>query len=455
MPYLDADDLADLAEYYWDIREEDKAEEALKQNVRLHPDDIRVISQQIKIALYKEDDIDKAKKLLKQISPYEQEYDAAYIRAEVALADSQPESANKVLAQRLAIITDDKERENFLLDAADLFEMYDYYDLSLQWLLKGKDLLKNSEEAKEMMARTLVKNGEYEKGKRLFNELIDNDPYNSDYWYSLSMAQMWNGEIEDSIKSAEYAIAIDPEDDESMKLKADALYEFGNYEEALKYYRKCQELAPENGGYDLMAATMLSLLNKPEEGLKELQKAEQKAGYNERLLAKVYPELAMTYLKIGKKDKAEEYLNYFKNLREAQTPTGKVNVGHILLGLDRVPEAASFFIEAIQDGNEDIDLQMQVVASLMDNNYYQMAYEFLKDLLEGENGDKTVKKGYAALAICCDELGKKDEFLKCIKISAETQPAETRSVLSEYFPEGMDPKDYYEYMYKKIKTDKA
>jgi len=240
-----------------------------------------------------------------------------------------------------------------------------------------------------------------------------------------------------------------------MKLKADALYEFGNYEEALKYYRKCQELAPENGGYDLMAATMLSLLNKPEEGLKELQKAEQKAGYNERLLAKVYPELAMTYLKIGKKDKAEEYLNYFKNLREAQTPTGKVNVGHILLGLDRVPEAASFFIEAIQDGNEDIDLQMQVVASLMDNNYYQMAYEFLKDLLEGENGDKTVKKGYAALAICCDELGKKDEFLKCIKISAETQPAETRSVLSEYFPEGMDPKDYYEYMYKKIKTDKA
>lgn len=453
-PYLDADDIADIVEYYWDSRDYDNTEKALKYCIHLHPDEQRTLALQVRMALFGHHDIEEAKRLLKRLSPYDTDNETAFTKAEVALADNSPQIATEVLNRQLERITDPAERDDFLLDCADIFELYDRYDYALQWILKGKDLYKRSEEAKEMMARTLVKNGEYEKGKSLFNELIDNDPYNSDYWYSLSMAQMWNGEIEDSISSAEYAIAIDPDDDESLKLKADALYELGNYEEALKYYHKCRELNPESESAAIMEATMLTMLNKYDEALQVLLTAEENAGDNERKLAKIYPETATVYIHLNKKKKAREYLALFKNTADGQTPSGLVTIGHILLSLGDVEEAASNFVDALNDSNMDEDLQMQVAASLMDNGYYQQAYTLLKEMLHDEEAGKEQKKGYAALAVCCDELGLEDEFLKYLKIAAQQHPHETKSVLSEYFPEGMDPKDYYNYMYKKIKDKK-
>ena len=57
------------------------------------------------------------------------------------------------------------------------------------------------------------------------------------------------------------------------------------------------------------------------------------------------------------------------------------------------------------------------------------------------------------MAICCLEMKKTDEFLSFIKIAAEKNPKEAKLVLSPYFPQGMAPEEYYEYMLNKIKQN--
>jgi hypothetical protein len=45
-------------------------------------------------------------------------------------------------------------------------------------------------------------------------------------------------------------------------------------------------------------------------------------------------------------------------------------------------------------------------------------------------------------------------FLKAVKTACERNPDEARSLLSGLFPQGMDTKDYYEYLLKKDWKDR-
>ena len=52
-------------------------------------------------------------------------------------------------------------------------------------------------------------------------------------------------------------------------------------------------------------------------------------------------------------------------------------------------------------------------------------------------------------------MKKTDEFLSFVKIATEKNPKEAKLVLSPYFPQGMAPEEYYEYMLNKIKHNEA
>jgi hypothetical protein len=54
--------------------------------------------------------------------------------------------------------------------------------------------------------------------------------------------------------------------------------------------------------------------------------------------------------------------------------------------------------------------------------------------------------GYSYLALCCNEMGLHDQYLANVKAACELNPHEASKVLSHLFPEGMDTKDYYQYL---------
>ncbi len=76
-----------------------------------------------------------------------------------------------------------------------------------------------------------------------------------------------NEEYSDAITSSEYAIAIDPNDPDAVSSKASGLFRLGNYEEALKYYKKYSELEPDDEFGLLHQGVCLVNMNRNEEAL--------------------------------------------------------------------------------------------------------------------------------------------------------------------------------------------
>jgi hypothetical protein len=66
--------------------------------------------------------------------------------------------------------------------------------------------------------------------------------------------------------------------------------------------------------------------------------------------------------------------------------------------------------------------------------------------------DDDWKEGYSYMALCCLDLKKYDEFLKYLKLAIEKNQREVRLVLGSYFPKEVEPKDYYDYMKKKLNS---
>lgn len=81
------------------------------------------------------------------------------------------------------------------------------------------------------MARTLFGLGKYKDSERLFNELLDKDPYSANYWNALAGVQYMKEDYSGALTSSEYAIAIDPNDANGLLSKANTLYAMGNHDE--------------------------------------------------------------------------------------------------------------------------------------------------------------------------------------------------------------------------------
>ena len=50
--------------------------------------------------------------------------------------------------------------------------------------------------------------------------------------------------------------------------------------------------------------------------------------------------------------------------------------------------------------------------------------------------------------LCCKLINKKDEYLHYLKKACKLNPIEAKNVLGEYFPKGLEPENYYNYIIK-------
>ena len=297
------------------------------------------------------------------------------------------------------------------------------------------------------MARTLFGLGKYQDSERIFNELIDHDPYSIRYWNALASAQFMREDYSAAITSSEYAIAIDPNDPESLLSKANCLYNLGNYESALSYFKRYSEQVTDDEFGYLYQGTCLINLGHYEEAIQALNIALEKAQEDSQYLPEIYQEMAFGYSELKNPDKALYYIDQTLKL-DCDHTNIEIIRGHILLANKRAKEAADAFRKALLQSDNSPRTMLRIIVSLYDNQYTLTSYSFLKRLLS-EMKDNW-NEGYSYMALCCRDLGKYEEFLKYLKKAAEKNPKEAKTVLGGMFPEGLEPGEYYSYMMKKI-----
>lgn len=440
--FLDADELAEIADYYQVTGRTDEADEAISLALERSPGATMPLTYKIHEALAMGDPEAAEGYLAQMIERDEPEY--TYNRAEIMVAKGEIDEADNFLRENFKTVPPD-EYQDYVLDVASIFSDYGYGEKAMAWLSKAKP--EDTNDFKELMARTLFGLGKFKDSEKLFNELIDRDPFSKNYWNMLASAQFMSEDYNAAVTSSEYAIAIDPNDPEALMAKANGLYRLDNYEQALDYYRRYTQQVPDDEFSLLNQGACLVNLNRMDEAEQVLQEAISVGGKSSPYLVDIYQELAFVHSEKGEVDKALDFLNATDHLDCDHIQLNVVK-GHVLLAGGRLEEAERLFRKAINDSPSPQLTLLRVIVSLYDNRYLTAAYTLFKKFFTLVDDDWN--DGYAYMALCCWDMKKYDEFLSYLKEACNRNTQEVRMVLGHLFPEDVEPKDYYSYIKEKL-----
>lgn len=441
--FLDSEELSEIADYYQMLGQEEQADEAINLALSLSPGDVAPLSFKIRQALY-DGDVESAKKYFKQITEKD-EPEYTYIKVEILISDDCIDEADACLRKLLRKMPKE-ECQDFILDAASIFSDYGVNDKALEWMRRAEQ--EDTPDFKEIMARTLFGLGKYGDSAKLFNELIDTDPFSTRYWNGLASAQFMNEDYSEAVQSSEFAIAISPDDPESILAKANGLYRLGNYEEALNYFKKYDELVDDDEFSLMNQGSCYVFLGQNDKARAMLEKAAEVAPKDSPYLCDIYQELAFSLSDDGETDEAINYLNRTDEL-DCDHAQLLVIKGHIMLAADRWEEAEEYFKQALEMSDNSLQVVMRIIVSLYDNRHLEACYKMFIEFFKQVPKDYT--EGFAYMALCCYDLKKYDEFLYYLRIACKRNPKECRLVLSHLFPKDLEPEKYYEYIKKKLK----
>ena len=441
--YMDADDLADIADYYHYEGRMDDATAAIELALQFNPDAIGPLLYKAREALSL-NNFKLARAYAERIQVIDNtEY--LYLLGEILICEGKTEEADELFRKQYLDLPPD-EQMDYVYDVANLFAEYNDYNKSFEWMARSQG--DDSDDFKELMARTLFGIGKYEDSGRLFNELLDHNPYSKVYWNALANAQFMSEDYGASIASSEYAIAIDPNDAESILTKANGLYHLDNYEEALSYFEKYSEKnSADEFGY-LHQGTCLINLGRFEEAISRLLIAENTARPDSQYLPEIYQEIAFAYSELKMPETALHYIDETANL-DCDHIDMEVIRGHILVANKRLKEAENVFKNVIIESGNAPKTMLRVMVSLYDNRYVSASYKLFKKFFNFVDDDWN--EGYSYMALCCWDIKHYDEFIDYLKKAVEKNPKEAKRVLGHLFPTGMKVTEYQQFIEESLK----
>lgn len=441
--FMDAEELAEIADYYHFTGNADKADEAISLALSLSPDATAPLNYKFHEAL-DNDDVERAEEMLdKMVDKSAPEY--IYDQAELMLYEGHADDADNYLKRHLADVPEE-ELQDYLIDVATLLTDYDQHEQAMQWLTKAEK--EDTAEYKEIMAHMLLGLGQYDDSLKLYNELIDSDPYSIRYWNGLANNQFMLEDYDQAIESSEFAIAINPDAPESILVKANGLYYLNNYEDAATFYERYLKLRPDDPYVMLHLGTCYINQGRIDDAIATLQQAYQLARDDEDIHYDICQELAFAYNDKGQMDKALELLDTAADDSPWHSQQLIVK-GHLLLSAGNIGEAEDLFREAITTSDKPFASMLRVIVSLYDNHYVKAAYTLFKRFFKAIPDDFC--EGYAYMALCCYDLQRHDEFMHYLKTACQLNPQECRMVLSPLFPPNVKPADYYDYAVENFK----
>ena len=441
--YMDADDLADIADYYHYEGRLDDATDAIELALQFNPDAIGPLLYKAREAL-SYGNFEVARDYAERIRIIDNtEY--LYLIGEILICEGKIDEADELFRKQFMELPPD-EQMDYVYDIANLYAEYNDYNKSLEWMARSQG--DDSDDFKELMARTLFGIGKYEDSSRLFNELLDRNPYSKVYWNALASAQFMSEDYSASITSSEYAIAIDPNDAESLLTKANGLYHLENFEEALSYFEKYSEKNSTDAFGYLHQGTCLINLGKFDEAINRLLIAEDNATEDSQYLPEIYQELAFAYSELKLPEIALRYIDKTKHL-DCDHIDMEVIRGHILVANKRLKEAEDVFKNVIKNSGNTPKTMLRVMVSLYDNRYVTASYKLFKKFFNFV--DEDWNEGYSYMALCCWDIKHYDEFLDYLKKAVEKNPKEAKMVLGHLFPSGMKVSEYQQFIEESLK----
>lgn len=299
--YIDAEDLADLADWYAMRNKFQTALEVTEYGLILHPNNTALLVERAYLFMDTQRR-DKAKIIAESITD-NSSAEVKILKANILMGEGKLNKAEKLLDE----IEDKNELAN-IVEVAYLYNDMGYPQKASQWLKKGKGLYDEDEAYLAVIADCLYADRKFEEASVYYNKLIDKNPYSASYWFGLARCYFELQQYDKAIDACDYAIISDDEFAEAYVIKGHAFYQLGNDKKALESYRKAEELQvlTHDFIYTFIAMGYISQ-NEWEKAYEYLEAAIH--NYQEKTipLSMLYSNAALCLLKMGEKKKAYQY----------------------------------------------------------------------------------------------------------------------------------------------------
>ena len=232
--YLDADQLADIADWYASERKFEEAQEVITYGLKIHPRNTDLLIEQAYLYL----DTQKLQKAKKVADSITEEFDSEVklLKAELLLNGGKLEEAQWLLST----IADADELET-IIDVVFLYLDMGYPDAAKEWLDRGKSRYAEDEEYMALTADYLASTHQVESAIIYYNKLIDKSPFNPSYWMGLVKCYFVQEQIDKAIEACDFALAADDQCGEAYAYKAHCFFYLNNSDAAIENYTKAIE----------------------------------------------------------------------------------------------------------------------------------------------------------------------------------------------------------------------
>ncbi|ULB33638.1 MULTISPECIES: tetratricopeptide repeat protein [Proteiniphilum] len=397
--YFDADEFAQLADYYTAEGDIDEADFLIDEGLSMHPGSQELMVLKVKKLVYSEM-YEEALDYMRQLSD-EGDVDLSLLRIESLLHLERYGEADQLINQSFGRELSVDDLYFFITEVGYMLNDVDKFDRAISFLEESMKIDESNPDVIVDLAYAYEMKGDLDKAIEYNNRLLDIDPYSYDGWVNIGKLYSMNEEYNKAIDAFDFALTINEGDQQVLKMKALTLYLNDNAEEAIAIFRQCLEESPDDETiYDsLMEA--YSALEQYDEMMKLIDRKEALLG-SKGIIGK----RAFVYLSKQDFDKARELFSLIPET-ERETLDYYMIEGELAFNDGDFVGAEAAYMKAalVSEGNEDILDRLANISVAQEK--YEQAAQYLEELLEIAPDFPTAK---SRLAFIRFEIGSKEPF---------------------------------------------
>lgn len=435
--YFDIDELTELSDYYYMRGMYDKAKEVCDYTNALFPDSSLAKLLKVNTLLNIENDIEAAKEILEELDD-KSDLEYAYTYFDILAREEDITEAIEFMEERYEELSDEL-KPDFILDTAEILIDNNYTDVAEEWLLKypkGKE----NDEYKELKARIYFEDLEFEKASILLTDLLNKHPYDESLWCVHAKTMFMLNNFQEALNSCDFSIAIEPERNEAVQIKAYTLFTLNQFNDAIRLYKQYLEWFPnDRKSLEFLGYCHINIGNNEQAincFLDVIRLSE-----DDDVSVDIYRTLAIAYSSKKDVENALKYLNKIK-VNEDNYSMFLTFKGHILLENNEIVAAMKCYEEAIDKAVDKKECIVDIAISLYDNKMYSVAYSLIKACVDYVDD---FPKGQACLALLAYKMGRKEDYFIALRKAVSKDLYNVKDILSDIFPDSVIPEDYYAY----------
>lgn len=493
--YLDADDFADLADYYLSIDKADLAMDTLSQGLSLHPDDEVLMIVQSASHIYMRQ-YDQAEEVLNKLDPTNS--DVKYQLAQLQYAKyGKVKKAEKIWREWMKLEngqepSEQQRRESYIHVISSLIELRGNdrgekeYDVEAvrRWIREYIDIFTplGAYDEDVQLADICRDNDLADLMAEVLMQVLEEQPYLPKGWTNLALAQYLMQQYDQALESCDFALAINPNDLEALLTKAHTFHSMGEKKSSIPVFKEYLD----KGGDAVQIIPYADSLFVAGERDVAISELEWLCNYfeNRRLEAdQKYQQAKVTLAADQQKldeeeDLYDDFLDLYKRILtdisdlyhhnecyeesiavnrrmtevDAQDSEAYFMLGINNLALGRYEEASRNFAFALQWADDQVMMGVDIALTFVLNNFDKFALEVLNAVSQiAANSDSPFAKNIpAAKSLTYLKLGHKDQFLRYFKQACQETPDLVQKVYEGYFPANSPVSQWSDYAAKNI-----